>query len=167
MTAKKTLILDHGQIRQKIRRMAYQILENNFGEKALVLAGIEGQGFRLAQLLGEELEAICSMKIIVGKVNLNKERPEKGDVTLDVAPEQLRRKTAILVDDVQNTGRTLTYGVKPLLDVEIGRIEVAVLVNRSHINFPIQPTYTGYQLSTTLSDHVEVVLGDKSAVYLH
>jgi hypothetical protein len=29
------------------------------------------------------------------------------------------------------------------------------------------PTYAGYELSTTLKDHVEVVLGKKSSVYLH
>ena len=58
MSVKKTLILDHVQVRQKIRRMAYQIFENNFSEKSVVLAGIEGQGYRLAQLLGEELAAI-------------------------------------------------------------------------------------------------------------
>jgi len=46
------------------------------------------------------------------------------------------------------------------------KLEVAVLVNRSHTQFPVTPTYTGYALSTTLTDHVEVVLGKQAAVYL-
>jgi pyrimidine operon attenuation protein/uracil phosphoribosyltransferase len=71
------------------------------------------------------------------------------------------------VDDVLNTGRTLAYAMKPFFEVGVKKIEVAVLVNRSHTLFPIMPTYAGYALSTTLKDHVEVVLGKKSSVYLH
>ena len=78
-----------------------------------------------------------------------------------------QKKVVVLIDDVLNTGRVLTYAMKPLLSTQVSRIEVAVLVNRSHPQFPIQPTYTGYALSTTLSDHVEVNLSKKPAVYLH
>ena len=56
--------------------------------------------------------------------------------------------------------------MKPFLEIEIKKLEVAVLVNRSHTQFPVTPTYTGYALSTTLTDHVEVVLGKQAAVYL-
>ncbi len=167
MSAKKNLILDHAQIHQKIRRMAYQIFENNFSEKSLVLAGIDGQGHRLAQLLADELTSISPIKVVVAKVGLDKSAPEKSKVELSLSADALKKKAVVIVDDVLNTGRTLTYGMKPLLNVEIGKIEVAVLVNRSHPHFPIHPTYTGYQLSTTLSDHVEVILGENSAVYLH
>jgi pyrimidine operon attenuation protein/uracil phosphoribosyltransferase len=41
------------------------------------------------------------------------------------------------------------------------------LVNRSHALFPVLPKYTGYELSTTLDDHIEVILKKKFAVYLH
>jgi len=68
---------------------------------------------------------------------------------------------------VLNTGRTLIYALKPFLKMELKKIEVAVLVNRSNHLFPIQPNYTGYDLSTTLNEHVVVVLGKKSAVYLN
>ena len=81
--------------------------------------------------------------------------------------DQLEKKTIIIVDDVLNTGRTLAYAMKPFLCIEVKKIEVAVLVNRSHPLFPIQPSYTGYELSTTLTEHVEVVLGKKAGVYLH
>ena len=72
----------------------------------------------------------------------------------------------VIVDDVLNSGRTLAYAMNPFLNAEIKKIEVAVLVNRSHPSFPIMPTYTGLELATTLSEHVEVVLGKKAAVYL-
>jgi pyrimidine operon attenuation protein/uracil phosphoribosyltransferase len=167
MTAEKNLVLEDAQVRQKIRRMAYEIYENNFSEKVIVLAGVDGQGYALAQLLAKEITAISPLEVITAKVSLDKESPQKNDVTLDVPLENLKKKSVILIDDVLNSGRTLAYGMKPFLSVEVKKIEVAVLVNRSHPRFPVQPNYTGYELSTTLTEHVEVVLGKKSAVYLH
>ncbi len=164
--ANKTLILDHLQVVQKIRRIAFEIFENNFKEKSLILAGIDGQGYSFAKTLAKELEAISPIKTEVVKVSLDKFAPLQSEVTLDVDLKTLKKKSVILIDDVLNSGRTLAYGMKPFLEVEIKKIEVAVLINRSHTVFPILPAYTGYELATTLSDHVEVVLGKKSAVYL-
>jgi pyrimidine operon attenuation protein / uracil phosphoribosyltransferase len=45
MVMDKSLILDTDQVKQKIRRMAYEMYEHNFKEKNIVLAGIEGQGY--------------------------------------------------------------------------------------------------------------------------
>ena len=40
MISQKNLVLEDAQVRQKIRRMAYEIFENNFDEKIIVLAGV-------------------------------------------------------------------------------------------------------------------------------
>lgn len=167
MSSGKNLVLEDDQVRQKIRRMAYEIFENNFSEEKIVLAGIDGQGHSLALLLGKELSAISPLKVTIVKVSLDKEAPQKSNIDLDIKIEDIRKTTVVLVDDVLNTGRTLAYSMKPFLSVELKKIEVAVLVNRSHPLFPVHPNYTGYELSTTLSEKVEVVLGKKSAVYLH
>lgn len=167
MTTMKNLVLEDAQVRQKIRRMAYEIFENNFAEKTIVLAGIDGQGYVLAQLLEKELVTISPLRIITARVMLDKQSPQKSEVRLDMKLEDLKKKTIVLIDDVLNTGRTLAYGMKPFLLIEVKKIEVAVLVNRSHPLFPVQPNYTGYELSTTMTEHVEVVLGKKLAVYLH
>lgn len=167
MMSQKNLVLEDAQVRQKIRRMAYEIFENNFDEKIIVLAGVEGQGYALAQLLEKELLSISPLQVITAKVMVDKEAPQKSDVSLDTNLDDLKKKVIVLIDDVLNTGRTLAYAMKPFLSIEVKKIEVAVLVNRSHPLFPVQPNYTGYELSTTLTDHVEVVLGKKSAVYLH
>ena len=167
MTAEKNLVLEDRQVRQKIRRMSYEIFENNFAEKTIVLAGIDGQGYALAQLLEKELLAISPLEVVITRVMLNKQSPQLSEVTLDISTEDLKKKAIVLVDDVLNTGRTLAFAMKPFLSIEVKKIEVAVLVNRSHPLFPVQPNYTGYALSTTLTEHVEVILGKKLAVYLH
>ncbi|MEO7989473.1 MAG: phosphoribosyltransferase family protein [Chryseolinea sp.] len=166
MVAEKTLILEGAQVKQKIRRMAFEIFEHNFKEKGVVLAGIDGQGYILAKLLAKEVENISPLQVKLVKVSLDKFAPQQSDVTLDCDIKDLKKKCIILVDDVLNTGRTFAYGLKPFLDIEVKKIETAVLVNRSHTLFPIYPQYTGYELSTTIKDHVEVVLGKENAIYL-
>jgi pyrimidine operon attenuation protein / uracil phosphoribosyltransferase len=166
MVADKNLILDAGQVKQKIRRMAFEIYENNFKEKSLVIAGIDGQGYVLAKLLAKEVETVAGIEVVLVKVSLDKFAPQQGEVTLDCDMKAVKKKCIVMVDDVLNTGRTLAYGLKPFLDTEVKKIETAVLVNRSHTLFPIYPQYTGYELSTTIKDHVVVELGKDAAVYL-
>jgi pyrimidine operon attenuation protein/uracil phosphoribosyltransferase len=166
MIAERSLILDGAQVKQKIRRMAYEIYEHNFKEKNIIMAGIEGQGYVLAKLLVKEVESISPVKATLVKVSLDKSAPQQSEVVLDCEIKGLKKKCIILVDDVLNTGRTFIYGLKPFLDIEVKKIEIAVLVNRSHTLFPVYPQYTGYELSTTIRDHVEVNLGKEIAVYL-
>jgi len=165
MVADKALILDTRQVKQKIKRMAYEIFEHNFKEKGIVMAGIEGQGYLLAKLLAKEVENISPLEIKLVKISLDKGAPQQSEIKLDCDLKELKKKCIILVDDVLNTGRTFAYGMKPFLTIEVKKIETAVLVNRSHTLFPIYPQYTGYELATTLKDHVEVNLGD-GTVYL-
>lgn len=167
MENEKNLILTSTQIRQKITRIAFEVYEHNFKEKEVVFAGIEGQGYALAKSLGAELEQISNVKARLVKISVDKTAPQLSDIQIDADAVDLRKKVIILVDDVLNTGKTLAYSMKPFLGIEVKKIEVAVLVNRSHATFPINPTYTGFGLSTTLTDHIEVVLGKSGAVYLH
>lgn len=146
--------------------MAYEVYEHNFNEKTIIMAGIDGQGYALAKLLIKEIESISPLKTILVKVSLDKSAPQQSDVTLDCDLKDLQKKCIILVDDVLNTGRTFAYGLKPFLTIEVKKIETAVLVNRSHTLFPIYPQYTGYELATTIRDHVEVTLGKETAVYI-
>ncbi|HZI25422.1 MAG TPA: phosphoribosyltransferase family protein [Chryseolinea sp.] len=165
MVADKTLILDTRQVKQKIKRMAYEIFEHNFKERGIVVAGIEGQGYILAKLLVKEVENISPLEIKLVKISLDKLAPQQSEIKLDCDLKELKKKCIILVDDVLNTGRSFAYGMKPFLTIEVKKIETAVLVNRSHTLFPIYPQYTGYELATTIKDHVEVNLSDET-VYL-
>jgi len=166
MVAEKTMILNSAQVKQKIRRMSFEIYENNFNEKEIIIAGIDGQGFELARLLAKEIESISELKIKLVKVSLNKTAPQQGEIDTDAEESNFKKRSVILVDDVSNTGRTLAYALKPFLNVEVKKIETAVLVNRSHTAFPVHVKYTGYELATTLKDHVQVVLGKEMSVYL-
>jgi pyrimidine operon attenuation protein/uracil phosphoribosyltransferase len=116
--------------------------------------------------LAQELKGISPIVVKVVRISLDKSNPLQSEIQLDVQLNDLRKKCVVIIDDVLNTGKTLAGSMKPFLGIDVRKIEVAVLVNRSHPTFPIMPTYIGYGLATTLTEHVEVKLGKDAAVYL-
>lgn len=167
-TAEKNLILTHEQVEQKIRRIAFEIHENNFQEKQLIIAGIQEKGYQLAELIIKQLGQISKAELLLIKIELDKSKPTQSEIKVDHDVESIKKTVIILVDDVMNTGRTLAYSLRPFLKIPVKKIEVAVLVNRSLTKFPISCTYTGYELSTTIDDHVDVRLeGKEKGVFLH
>lgn len=164
----RILILDKENIRQKIKRIAYEIFESNFQENALIIAGIVGQGYELARQIMIELNGISDISTQLVEVAIDKAAPHYDEISLDIETEKLKGINVILVDDVLNTGRTMAYSLRPFLEIEINKIEIAVLVDRGHSRFPVKANFTGLELSTTLNDHIEVVLkSDEFAVYLN
>ena len=166
MTTTDNLILSKRQIQQKISRIAFEIYENNYLEKELYIAGIPS-GYKLARLLVGELKKISPFEITLLKIEFGKKNISEESIKVDHDPKELKGKVLILVDDVLHTGRTFMHSLRPFLNVDVKKIETVVLVDRSHKLFPISSDYTGYELSTTLNDHIEVVLDSgKFGVYL-
>ncbi len=164
-------ILDDRQIRQKIRRIAIEILERNFGEPEIILAGLNNNGVGFARFLLDELLPIApkGVKISLTRIRLNPANPVEYEPAIDMPAEALRGKPVIIVDDVANTGRTIFYAVQPLLEVIPKKVEVAVLVDRKHKLFPIKADYVGLSLATTLLEDIDVRIRDvtEMAVYLN
>ncbi len=160
-----TLILDHRQIDYKIRRIAYQIYENNISEKELILAGIAKNGFVLAQKIKEALDGISKINSVLCEVSLNKKEPLLG-VKTSLKPEAYKDKSVVLIDDVLNSGTTLIYGVKHFLDTPLKQFKTAILVDRSHKKYPVKADFKGISLSTSLSETVKVSFGKVNKVEL-
>ncbi len=163
-------ILDDRQIRQKIKRIAIEILEHNFGEAEIILAGLNNNGLGFAQLLMAELQPITPKNTLISltRIRLNPANPVEYDPTIDMPAEDLRDKPVIIVDDVANTGRTIFYAVQPLLKALPKKVEVAVLIDRKHKSFPMKADYVGLSLATTMRDNIEVRIGGgkEMAVFL-
>ncbi len=150
-------LLNAFQIRQKIRRLAIEILENNYEEEEIVLAGINNKGYEFAQLIQEEiLTSGYPLKPMVCRLLLNPAAPDQSPATLSIPATSLAGKAVVVIDDVANTGRTLFYSFQPLMDILPKKVEVAVLVDRKHKLFPVRVDYKGMTLATTLKDHIDV-----------
>lgn len=151
-------ILHHRQIQQKIQRLAIEILENNYEEPELILAGINNRGMTFARLLLAELQQNTTAPITLTHIRLNPAAPLQQPIEIGLPLDTLAHKAIIIVDDVANTGRTLFYACKPLMDILPQKIEMAVLVDRKHKAFPVKVDYVGLSLATTLMEHIDVQL---------
>lgn len=158
MSTEKTLILNHLQITQKIDRIAYQILEDNYQESEIVIVGIASNGYLFAEKIVEKLKAISTTPVEFNlvKLMLDKDQPLKYNIEMDKPTEVLNNKVVILVDDVLNSGKTIIYGVKFILDYPIKRMSTAVLVDRNNKKYPIGIHYNGLALSTTLKSNISM-----------
>lgn len=162
-------ILNHRQIQQKIKRIAYEIYERNFEEQELILIGINQRGMEVARLILEELLKIADGLIItVSRVQLSPQNPLMNDILLEMPIQELEGKTIVVVDDVANTGKTLFYAMRPMMAVLPKKIETAVLVDRMHKSFPIRTDYVGLSLATTIAEHifVDIIDAKEYAAYL-
>ena len=162
MTTESNIILDHVQINQKIKRIAYQIYESNSNETEVIIAGIVGNGYIFAEKLVATLQEISTLTITICEVRINKKKPlEAISTSLDVA--DYKNKSLVLVDDVLNSGTTLIYGVKHFLDVPLKRFKTAVLVNRNHKKYPVKADFKGVSLSTSIKEHIQVDFSEQEA----
>ncbi len=149
-------ILDHEAVAQKIKRLAYQIAEQNHGGEPLYLLGINNNGKRFAGLLEREIKNTNTISVIPGHIRLNPAAPADSSVEIDLSLEELNGKPILIIDDVANTGRTLFYAFSALMKCLPGKVQVGVLVDRQHKHFPVQVDYVGLSLATTLKDHIVV-----------
>ncbi|WP_124727690.1 bifunctional pyr operon transcriptional regulator/uracil phosphoribosyltransferase PyrR [Staphylospora marina] len=167
------VILDEAAIRRALTRIAHEILERNKGVEDCVLVGIRTRGIHLAQRLSERIRQIEGRTVPIGELDITLYRDdltEKADL-----PEirgthvpEIRGKKVILVDDVLYTGRTVRAAMDALVD--LGRpqmIQLAVLIDRGHREFPIRPDYVGKNVPTSRKEIVSVALRESDGVEDH
>ena len=153
MGADKKYILTREVIEKKLRRMAFEILENNIDEKELILAGIRESGSVVARVIQKMFGEISSIKTELITITLDKKKP--ADVALSEEID-FNNKVIVLIDDVSNSGKTLLYALKPFIDYHPKKIQILVLVERTHTSFPVRPDYVGLSIATTIQEHIFV-----------
>ena len=162
----KKKILENTQILNKIKRISLQIIESNLDINKIIICGIEKKGALLAEKICKELDLISQKNIIFCSMKINKSNPTEN-IQLSIDINECKNQSVVIVDDVLNSGKTLTYALKHFLDIEIESIKTAVLVNRSHKKFPISADFKGINLSSSLQNHVDVVFAkDKIEAFL-
>ena len=150
-------ILSIEQIRRKIKRMAYEIWEENSRETEIVLFGIKDGGAVLASSLKKILEKESDLKVSLEILNMDKAAVSSFEF---VPKNDIKGKPVVLVDDVANSGKTLLYAMKPLLNFDPLKIQLVVLVDRKHKNYPVVPDVIGYSVASTLQEHIHVTFQD-------
>ena len=157
-------LLDEGEIRRALTRIAHEVLERNKGAGDVALVGIAARGDDLARRMAEELRGIEAVEVPVGVLDITFYRDDIGlrgeapEVHQTLIPFDVSGKTVVLVDDVLYTGRTIRAAMDALMDLGRPRaIQLAVLVDRGHRELPIRPDYVGKNVPTRADDQVRVL----------
>jgi pyrimidine operon attenuation protein/uracil phosphoribosyltransferase len=151
--ANKKYILTKETAGKKLRRMALEVVEQNYGEQQLVLVGIKDNGLIIAHKISDYLKEVFTGEIIVAALTMDKKNP----FTISVEPAlDFNGKIILLIDDVANSGKAMLYALKPFLETHPKKIQTLALVERTHKSFPIDLDYVGLSFSTTLDEHIYV-----------
>jgi pyrimidine operon attenuation protein/uracil phosphoribosyltransferase len=152
-----------------LSRIAHELVERNAPED-LVLVGIHTRGVPLARRLQQLVAERSGVDCPVGSLDITFHRDDahmrRGRDPQPVVygteiPVPLEGRTAVLVDDVLYTGRTVRAAIDALL--EFGRperVQLAVLVDRGHRELPIRPDYVGKNLPTSREERIQVELAE-------
>lgn len=159
-------VLDAAGIEQALRRLGREIGTRNTPATCLVLIGIRTRGVPLAVRLGALIKSNTGTDVPVGTIDITlyrddlkarQGRPVQGTHM----PCPLDARHVVLVDDVLYTGRTVRAAMDALTD--FGRplsVQLAVLVDRGHREFPIQADYVGATLRTAHDEQVRVQVSE-------
>jgi pyrimidine operon attenuation protein/uracil phosphoribosyltransferase len=150
----RNYILTQSAVEQKLNRMVLELAENLSGHSApLIIIGIQKNGMVIAEKTGTLLKNYINNPISIIAASLNKDHPTKVTLSEEI---NFTGQHILLTDDVTNSGRTLLYALKPLLEFHPLSIETLVLVERMHKLFPVKINYVGLSVATTLQEHIHV-----------
>lgn len=164
--ASQRQVLDAASIEQALRRISREIGMRNPPATRLVLIGIRTRGVPLAMRLSAFIKEDTGTDIPVGTIDITLYRDDlkarQGrPVQATHIPCPLDARHVVLVDDVLYTGRTIRAAMDALTD--FGRplsVQLAVLVDRGHREFPIQADYVGATLETAHDAQVRVQVSE-------
>ena len=163
----RSKILSEQDINQKVKRLAWQLYENNVSEKEIIVVGISERGLILAMQLVVIIQQISKIRTQLAHLEIDKDNPYNKHVTLNLEEKEYTERVVILVDDVLNSGKTLMYAAKHFLTTPLSKLSILVLVDRNHNRYPIKADYVGLSLATTLQEYINVELtGANKGVYL-
>ncbi|HOF03941.1 MAG TPA: bifunctional pyr operon transcriptional regulator/uracil phosphoribosyltransferase PyrR [Atribacterota bacterium] len=154
-------------IDRTLLRMAHEIIEKNKGVENLRIIGIKTRGEYLAQRIADYIYNIEEINIPVGVLDITlyrddlKDRKPQAIVVKTEIPFPVIDKKILLIDDVLYTGRTIRAAMDAIVDLGRPRsIQLAVLIDRGHREFPIRADYVGKNVPTSHRELIKVRLGE-------
>ncbi len=167
----RTLILSPERVERTLSRLAYEIVERNRGGAELEIFGIQRSGTIVAEALARHIATIESHPFVVHPLDVQHYRDDRDhSIPLDAPTERsvdVTDRAVILVDDVLFTGRTARAALDAI--IRYGRprsIQLVVLIDRGHREYPIQPDYIGRAIPTKHKERVIVDVNEGCAVYI-
>jgi pyrimidine operon attenuation protein/uracil phosphoribosyltransferase len=164
---KMKVLLNARQIEQILRKLTTSIVADTPDNVEITVIGIRSRGEIIAQRLARLLSKKTGIEIPCGTLDITLYRDDlnspKGIQQPKVRTTEIGfdidDKIIILVDDVLHTGRSARAAMDALID--LGRpkaIRLAVLVERTGREFPIQADYAGFKTRPKPGQLIHVLL---------
>ena len=156
-------IMTAEEIRRAVIRISHEIVEKQAGTDGLVLVGIQRRGVPIARRIAESILEHERVEVPVGALDITFYRDDLSMLAQQPVvkgtdlPFDVTGTTAVLIDDVLYTGRTIRAAMDALM--EYGRpqiIRLAVLVDRGHRELPIRADHVGKNVPTSREELVRV-----------
>jgi len=160
-------VLDAEDVQRALTRIAHEVLERNKGAQSVVLLGIPTRGVPLAERLAERISEVEGSQVPFGSLDITmfrddlRLRPARGLGRTELPAGGIDDAVVVLVDDVLFSGRSIRAALDAL--GELGRprsVQLAVLVDRGHRQFPIRADYVGKNLPTSTRETVRVLVAE-------
>ena len=161
----KSQLMSGSEIERTLVRLAHEIVEKGDGIDGLGLVGVRRRGVPLAERLGRIIARIENAPVPVGTLDITFYRDDLS--TLGPKPViqdseigfSIDDQNIVLVDDVLFTGRTTRAALDALFSHGRPRqVQLCVLIDRGHRELPIEATYVGRIVQTTMNEVIEVKL---------
>ena len=161
----RTTLMQEKNIYSAMKRISYEIIEQNGGCDDLVLLGIRRRGVPLANIIAANIKLIEGEDVPVGELDITFYRDDLELIEIDPVVHKsyvdfdITGKNVILVDDVLYTGRTIRAAMDAVMDLGRPRtIKAAVLIDRGHRELPIKANYVGKNVPTAEREFISVQL---------
>lgn len=172
--AQQRELLAAGDVARTTARIAHQIIEKTALEadnSDVVLLGIPSRGAPLAHRLAERIAEFSGVHVPAGALDITlyrddlRRHPNRPLEPSSVPAAGVDDALVVLVDDVLYSGRTVRAALDALRDQGRPRVvQLAVLVDRGHREFPIRADYVGKNIPTARSEDVAVQLDEVDGV---
>ncbi len=128
-----------------------------------IIIGIHTGGVTIANRLYQALKPTMKSDMDMGQLNISFYRDDFSRigvhpvVTPSELPFDIEDRTIVLVDDVLNSGRTIRAAMNEIFDFgRPSRIVLAVLIDRSGRQLPIQPDVYGHRIDLRPDQHIKL-----------
>jgi pyrimidine operon attenuation protein/uracil phosphoribosyltransferase len=167
----KARIMSVDDMRRAISRISHEIIEHNSGPSGIVICGIRTRGQFLAERIVQKIHEIEGVEVPLGVLDITLYRDDLQTIAKQPVvrsteiPVSIVDRHVVLVDDVLYTGRTIRAAMDEVID--FGRpktIQLAVLVDRGHREFPIRADYVGKNVPTSQLEVVKVQIEEVDGV---